>query len=130
MIPPPHETTAEARSHWLEPESARERFHRLLLLGVQRLRGRAVGAYIRQLQEWERLEPKAFQRLRADRLAQTLDYASSRVPLYRSGRWREALRRGDVRDLRSWPVLERENLQADGPELLGQPVTQAHWSGI
>ena len=127
MIPPPHETTAEARSQWLKPESDRERFHRLLLLGVQRLRGRPVGAYIRQLQEWERLEPKAFQRLRADRLAQTLDYASSRVPLYRSGRWREALRRGDARDLRSWPVLERENLQADGPELLGQPVTQAHY---
>lgn len=75
----------------MTPETANERFHRRLLMAVQRLRGRPVGAYIRQLREWERLEPRAFQRLRAERLARTLDYARSRVPLYRSGPWREAL---------------------------------------
>jgi len=63
----------------------------MLLLGVQRLRGRPVGAYIRKLQEWESLEPKAFQRLRADRLADTLAYAKRSVPLYRSGPWSEAI---------------------------------------
>jgi hypothetical protein len=55
----------------VRPETAGERFHRLLLLGVQRLRGRPVGSYIRKFQEWECLEPKAFDRLRAERLAQT-----------------------------------------------------------
>ena len=41
----------------MTPETANERFHRRLLMAVQRLRGRPVGAYIRQLQQWERLEP-------------------------------------------------------------------------
>lgn len=122
-----YEPTAERRSLESRPESARERFHRLLLLGVQRLRGRRVGEYIRQLQEWERLDPNAFQRLRDERLAQTLDYASSRVPLYRSDRWRDALRRGDGLDLRSWPVLEREHIQADGAELVVQPLPPGHY---
>lgn len=83
------------------PETATERLHRLLFLGVQRLRGRPIGAYIRRLREWERLDPEAFHRLRAARLAQTLAYARSRVPFYRSGPWRHALAQGDARDLQS-----------------------------
>jgi phenylacetate-CoA ligase len=96
-------------------------------MAVQRLRGRPVGAYIRKLQEWERLESKAFQRLRAERLAQTLEYAKSHVPLYRSGPWREALGRGDADILQSWPVLEREMIQRAGAELLAQPVRRGHY---
>lgn len=108
-------------------ESVNERFHRELLMGVQRLRGRRVGAFIRQLQEWERLEPEAFRRLRAERLARTLDYARSRVPLYGTDRWREALRRGHAGDLRSWPVLEREHVQAQNAELLVRPDPPRHY---
>lgn len=102
--------------------TAQEQFHRVLYLAVQRLRGRPLGAYIRQLQKWERLEPKAFQRLRDQRLAQTLDYARTRIPLYRSAAWREAFHRGAAGDLRSWPVLERETVQSAGAELLAQPI--------
>ena len=111
----------------VRPETASERFHRRLLLGVQRLRGRPVGAYIRQLQEWERLEPEAFGRLRAERLAQTLDYARGRVPLYRSGAWHEALRRRPHGDLRSWPVLERNEIQDNTTQLLAQPLPRGHY---
>jgi len=109
------------------PETSKERFHRMLLLGVQRLRGRPVGAYIRKLQEWESLEPKAFQRLRADRLADTLAYAKRSVPLYRSGPWSEAIGGGDAEALQSWPVLERAMIQASGSELLSQSNTRSHY---
>ena len=111
----------------MTPETPSELLHRLLLMAVQRLRGRPVGAYIRKLQEWERLEPKAFERLRAERLGRTLEYARSRVPLYRSGPWREALGRGHPEALQSWPVLERETLQASNTELLAQPVRRGHY---
>lgn len=111
----------------VRPETPRERFHRLLLLGVQHLRGRPVGPYIRQLQEWERLEPKAFDRLRAERLAHTLDYARTHVPLYQSGPWHEALRRGTAGDLRSWPILERTEIQAKTTQLLAQPLPPSHY---
>jgi phenylacetate-CoA ligase len=107
-------------------ETANERFHRLLFFAVQRLRGRPIGQYIRKLQEWERLEPEAFQRLRHERLTRTLEYARSRVPHYRSGAWRQALQR-DPLDLRSWPVLEREEIQANGPDLLAQPIPSGHY---
>lgn len=111
----------------IRPQSASEHFHRLLLLGVQRLRGRPVGAYIRKLQEWERLEPQEFERLRAQRLIQTLEYASTRVPLYRSGAWHEALRRANAGVLQSWPVLDRETIQANPKELLAQPGPRGHY---
>ncbi|MBA3556770.1 MAG: hypothetical protein H0W29_18725, partial [Gemmatimonadales bacterium] len=111
----------------MTPETANERFHRLLFLGLQRMRGRPIGAYIRKLQEWERLEPEAFNRLRAERLAETLEYTSSRVPFYSSGPGREALRRGNVHDLRSWPVLERGTIQAHTAELLAQPTPAGHY---
>lgn len=107
-------------------ETANERFHRLLFFAVQRLRGRPLGRYIRRLQEWERLEPDAFQRLREERLAQTLEYARGRVPHYRSGAWRQALQR-ESRSLRSWPVLEREEIQAHGVDLLARPIPSGHY---
>ncbi|MBA3521238.1 MAG: phenylacetate--CoA ligase family protein [Gemmatimonadales bacterium] len=111
----------------MTPETANERFHRLLFLGLQRLRGRPIGAYIRQLQEWERLEPAAFHRLRAERLAGTLEYTSSRVPFYRSGPGRVAWRGGNAGDLQSWPVLERATIQAHSAELLAEPTPPGHY---
>lgn len=111
----------------MTPESSNERLHRLLLMAVQRLRGRPVGAYIRQLQKWERLEPKAFLRLRAERLAQTLEFAKNHVPLYRSGPWRNAPVRGGANALQSWPVLQRETIQGSSTELLAQPIRRGHY---
>ncbi|MBA3658130.1 MAG: phenylacetate--CoA ligase family protein [Gemmatimonadales bacterium] len=108
-------------------ETAPERLHRLLFLGAQRMRGRPIGRYLRQLQAWERLAPEAFQRLCAERMVRTLEYASSRVPLYGSGQWREAFQRADVRDLQSWPVLERETIQAHTAELIAQPTPRGHY---
>lgn len=107
----------------MRPESVSERFHRHLYLAVQRMRGRPVDSYVRRLQDWERLEPAAFQRLRAERLARALSYARDRVPLYRSGLWRQALRHGDGQPLSAWPLLERETIQSRGPELLAHPVS-------
>jgi phenylacetate-CoA ligase len=111
----------------LTPEPYKDRFHRVLYLAVQSLRGRPLGAYIRQLCEWERLDPASFQRLRAERLAGTLNYAKTRVPLYRSDQWRAAFERADPSDLRSWPVLEREQVQARNAELLVQPLPSRHY---
>jgi phenylacetate-CoA ligase len=108
-------------------ETGTERFHRLLYLGVQRLRGRRVGEYLRQLLEWERLPAEAFHRLRAERLAGTLEYARSRVPFYGSARWREALERGDPRELRSWPVLDRETIKAHLSDLIARPIPPDHY---
>lgn len=99
----------------------------MLYLAVQRLRGRPLGAYIRQLCEWERLDQASFQRLRAGRLAQTLEYARNWVPLYRSAPWRDAFARADPADLQSWPVLEREQIQAHNPELIARPVPSPHY---
>jgi len=110
------------------PESANERFHRMIFVAVQRLRGRPVGAYIRKLQAWERPEPKAFQRLRAERLARTLEYAGARVPLYRSGLWRDASGRGTAEALQSWPALERETIQGSSTELLAQALRRGTMS--
>jgi phenylacetate-CoA ligase len=103
-------------------ETGRERFHRQLYLAVQRLRGRPLGACIRQLLKWERLDREAFQRLRAQRLALTLNYARSTVPLYRLPPWRDALRGANASDLRSWPTLEREQIQAHNMDLLARPI--------
>jgi phenylacetate-CoA ligase len=108
----------------VRPESVSEQFYRHLYLSLQRLRGRPIGSYLRQLQEWERLEPAAFQRLRAERLAQTLSYARERVPLYRS---HQELRQGNGLELSAWPVLERETVQSRAPELLAQPVPHGHF---
>jgi len=96
-------------------------------MGVQRLGSRRVEAFIRQLQEWERLDPGAFRRLRSQRMAHTLEYARNRVPLYRTDRWREAFRRGDAGDLRSWPVLDRKSIRAAGAELLVRPDPPPHY---
>jgi phenylacetate-CoA ligase len=111
----------------ITPEAAGERFHRLLYLAVQRLRRRPLGAYIRKLREWERLGPEAFQALRAERLSNTLAYARSRVPLYRSKVWQDAFQRGSPGDLRTWPVLEREIVQAHEDQLLAQPTPRGRY---
>ncbi|MDF3052080.1 MAG: CoA ligase, partial [Geminicoccaceae bacterium] len=104
----------------MTPETLNQRFHRSLYLGIQRLRGRPLGAYIRQLEQWERLEPRAFHALCSERLVATLEYAFQRVPLYQADQW--SRRVGKPQDIRSWPVLERETVQARGSELLAQPT--------
>ena len=81
-----------------------------------------MGAYIRQLQEWERLDTGSFQLLRAERLAQALEYARTRVPMYRSRAWNAALQRRDAHILRSWPVLERQTIQSHEAAMVAQPA--------
>jgi phenylacetate-CoA ligase len=94
-----------------------ELLHRQAYLGLQRLRGRPVGPYIRQLQSWERLDRQAFGELTRARLAEALRYALERVPLYSSGAWSTAVSRADPDDLASWPVLERDVVRTRGREL-------------
>ena len=103
-------------------ESVNERFHRILLTGVQRLRGRPLGRYISTLQRWEQLDPPAFKRLRAERLANILAYAKQRVPLYSSSSWSQASGRDGAEGLESWPVLEREIIQSSSQHLLAMPT--------
>lgn len=109
------------------PLSASERFHRILYLSVQQIRGRPLGPYIRQLQEWGSLDRIGFRRLREQRLAETLEYARSTVPLYQTGAWAAAFRRDDHRTLRAWPVLERQTIQAHEAEMLAQPPVRGRY---
>ena len=111
----------------IKPLSPSERLHRLLYLGVQRARGRPLGAYLRCLEDWGRLDRRAFDALRAERLARTLDYARTHVPLYRSGPWNEALARSNPRALQAWPVLERQTIQTREVELLAQPTPPGYY---
>ena len=108
-------------------ESVNEGFHRLLLTGVQRLRGRPLGRYIRTLQQWEQLDRVAFERLRAERLANILAYAKKHVPLYRSTAWSQASDRDGDKGLESWPVLEREVIQSSSEHLLAIPTPRGHY---
>jgi phenylacetate-CoA ligase len=107
-------------SELVRPLSASDRFHRILYLSVQRARGRPLGPYIRQLQEWGSLDSMSFRALCEQRVVETLEYARSTVPLYRSGSWAAAFRGADHRDLRTWPVLERQTIQAHEAEMLAQ----------
>jgi phenylacetate-coenzyme A ligase PaaK-like adenylate-forming protein len=127
LAAPAYSTVENALTPILTPESGSERFHRLLYLGLQRLRRRPLGAYIRKLQEWDRLDPVAFGRLRAERMVRTLDYARERVPLYRSELWRQAFQFGNSHELSAWPLLEREMIQCRGSELLAQPTPSGHY---
>nr|MBA3555972.1 hypothetical protein [Gemmatimonadales bacterium] len=104
----------------MRPRLASERFHEALYGTIQLLRRRPLARCIRQLEEWERLDPAAFGRLRAARLARTLGHAKAHVPLYGEGAWREALH-GRTLDLRAWPVLTRETLQSRFNDLLARP---------
>ena len=107
--------------------SVSERFHRILYLSVQQARGRPLGPYIRQLQEWGSLDSMSFRALRERRLAETLEYARCKVPLYQTGAWAAAFRGNDFRNLRAWPVLERQTIQAHEAEMLAQPPVRGRY---
>nr|MBA3554014.1 hypothetical protein [Gemmatimonadales bacterium] len=53
----------------MRPRLPSERFQEALYGAIQLLRRRPLARYIRQLEQWERLDPDAFARLRAARLA-------------------------------------------------------------
>jgi phenylacetate-CoA ligase len=105
-------------------ETLAEGLHRRLYLALQRLRGRPVGRFIRQLQEWEKLDRAAFSRLANTRLQETLRFAQSRAPLYATGPWQAALSRSDPQNIQNWPVLERKMVVTHREQLLarGQPL--------
>lgn len=93
-----------------------ERLHRAAYLGLQSLRGRPVGSFIRRLQHWERLDRASFERLTRERLRVALLRASRTVPFYSSRGWI----RGEPTEIGSWPILERLMVQAHGQELLAR----------
>jgi phenylacetate-CoA ligase len=101
-------------------ETLAEGLHRRLYLGLQRLRGRPVGPFIRQLQAWERLSGPDFDHLARTRLQETLSYARTRVQLYVTGAWQAALSRSDPQDIQNWPVLERKVVVAHREQLLAR----------
>lgn len=94
---------------------------------MQQARGRPLGPYIRQLREWGSLDGPSFRALRERRLAETLEYARSKVPLYQTGAWAAAFRADDHRNLRAWPVLERQTIQAHEAEMLAQPPVRGRY---
>ncbi|MGH7571190.1 MAG: phenylacetate--CoA ligase family protein [Gemmatimonadota bacterium] len=102
-----------------------EPIHGRLGLGLEWLRGRPLGRFVRQLQEWERLGPADFERLHERRLQWMLAYARARVPLYRTGRWQSALS-GTDHGLEAWPVLERDVLGERFDELRALPRRPWH----
>jgi phenylacetate-coenzyme A ligase PaaK-like adenylate-forming protein len=92
--------------------------HRGAYFTLQALRGRPVARYMRQLRQWERLSRSELERITQGLLGDALQYASESVPLYRSTKWSESLRRCDPRDIEAWPVLERQLLREHPAELL------------
>jgi phenylacetate-CoA ligase len=93
-------------------------WHRAAYLTLQQLRGRPVGRYIRDLQARERLDRPAFRRMIDTELKDQLRFARTKVPLYSSGPWSQALAHGDPAELSSWPILDRATVRARGSELL------------
>ena len=87
---------------------------------LQGLRGYPVLPSVRRLLEWERLPVAEFERLQAQRLRAILAHAREHVPLYRTGRWKDALGTGED-GLAAWPVLEREALRERYADLVAQP---------
>jgi phenylacetate-CoA ligase len=103
---------------------------------LQQLRGRPLGSFLRQLQDWEQLAPADFDRLHQERLAEILEFAQAHVPLYRTDPWRSALSAGETGKIDAWPVLRKETLRAHFRELQAEPpppriVTRrtSGWSG-
>lgn len=99
-----------------------EQLHWSLYKLLQHLRGRPVGAFIRQFQAWERLDRAEFERLQKARLTDALAYARARVPLYSTGKWQTALSRDDPADVLSWPVLDRHAVETHAAALIAQPA--------
>ena len=97
------------------------RIHGGIYLGLQSLRGRPVGRFIRRLQSWERLDPRAFQALCGRKLERQLAYARATVPFYWTGDWQRSLAGRDPSDVRAWPLLERSLIRTHAPELHAQP---------
>lgn len=89
---------------------------------LQGLRGRPVGACIRQFRAWENLDPDEFQRSRQARLAEALAYAHARIPLYSTGAWQAAFSRADAANILSWPVLSRTTVEVHTAELIANPA--------
>jgi phenylacetate-CoA ligase len=100
--------------------SRRQRFHEALYLGLQAARGRPVGACMRQLREWERLDRSSFRKLTQERLRDALRRAAAQVPLYGTSEWREASVGQRPDEIRAWPVLERDVVRTRGAELMAR----------
>ncbi len=92
-------------------------FHRSMYLGIQRVRGRPVGKWIRHLAAWDALDDARYAALSRQRLEALLEFASARVPLYRSDAWRRSIA-SDPRDITRWPMLDRNDLVERRNELV------------
>lgn len=93
----------------------------MVYCGLQRLRGRPIEKFIGQLRTNEMLARSEFEQIHADRLKATLEYARTHVPFYSTGAWKN-LPASASNSIASWPVLEREVLQANHVHLVAQPT--------
>src|SRR5690606_13905148 len=91
--------------------------------GVQRLRGRPVGRWIRYLAAWDALDEARYSALSQQRLEALLEHASARVPLYRSGPWRRSIS-SDPRDIARWPLLDRNDIVDRKTELVADDAVR------
>ena len=92
------------------------RLHRSMYFGAQRMRGRPIGKLMRRLSEWDRLDAERYAALSRAKLEEMLSFAAERVPLYRSGPWRDVA--GGVDDLARWPLLDRRLIAEDREALI------------
>lgn len=83
--------------------------HREMYLGLQIVRGRPVGRYMRRLAGWDRLPADSFREIVERRLTDMLRCARSEVPLYATGPW-ASIGPKNAGELDRWPVLERAAL--------------------
>jgi len=105
-----------------------QQFHKTMYYSLQSLRGRHVGPFVQRLQQWEKLDVEQFELLTARLLRTALSFAVRRVPLYSTGRWREALQAADPTDLSAWPILERPMLATHRAELRARWVNAGVFS--
>lgn len=91
-----------------------------LYVAMQRIRGRPLSRYIRELEVAERLPRSEFDSLHGKRLKSILEYAKKHVSLYQTGPWADVPSSGEMR-VTDWPVLEKSALRAHYDELLAIP---------
>src|SRR5690606_11865256 len=73
----------------------------------------------RHLAAWDALDAARYLALSHQRLEAALEFASARVPLYRSDAWRRSIST-DPRDIARWPLLDRNDLVDRKSELVAE----------
>lgn len=121
-----------AAAQGFRPRPHRRTLRGRLYTALQGLRGFPLDRCARELAAAEALPPAEFDRRNAERLAATLAFARSEVPLYQGEAW-AAARSAPGAGLAPWPVIDRRALLQRYDELRprtsGERAVTHHTSG-